>query len=406
MAAYYEERVFPLTTNTNCYTAYTDNARFCTQRHACWIVSSSDDDDRAQAVQWEELPANRLCVGYTSVSPWEAMALLHDQWQQQQQPDDDAPAKPTSSTVDPTTSSAHPIATNMETTTTSDAGIQSRSRSLIGPVHLPKDIDYSSNNSMPELSLEALQDPPTTTAEIIVRRIMVDDSYTIPVSYRPVALHLMLLGDSPLLWTGSADHSKLYSYGLQMGEFQLRHDEEFPASVLAIASNHHTLIVASQDGSIVTLKYEANGVLTKQATVIIDGPILALRYRDNIVTIGSLCGYVAQMNQDGSLSMVVEGLVTAHNAKQEDAVLAVESTTNDRIWVGMRSGRCMAYRRDKDEWILDWQISLPYAINGILQDTTRDRTIVTTTRGVHIFRSIENAVRQARERLTSLQSND
>jgi hypothetical protein len=100
--------------------------------------------------------------------------------------------------------------------------------------------------------------------------------------------------------------------------------------------------VASQDGSIVILQLcnedgddgtgggRGGGTtcrLVTEATVIIDGPILALSYQqDGIITIGSLCGYVARMKDDGTkLEMVVEGL-TGHNS-QEDAALAVAATS-------------------------------------------------------------------------------
>lgn len=400
--AFYEEQVFPLTTNTNCYTAYTSNCRWATERH---VVYWKNDQ-----VQWKELPIGRLCVGYTSVSPWEAIALLPDDWQSQQQPEDEAAPRPTEATS----------TTPMEPTTNNDDGIPSRSHSLVGPVHIPTDdTDFSSNNnSMPELSLESVLEPRENgstnhTAEILVRRIDHSEEFTIPIPYRPVALHMMLSNDdvSPRILMGSADHNKLHSYEVRSNndtnrDFYLRHDQEFPASVLRMTSdasnNRQTLIAACQDGSIVTLEYGTDGTLTKLFTVIIDGPILALSYRDDVVTIGSLCGYVAQM-KDGVLSMVVEGLATHSN--QEDAVLAVESTTVDRIWVGTRSGRCLLYGHENGSWALIWSVVLPYAIHGILHDSRRDRIVVTTTRGVHIFRSIVNAVDEARARLTKLQQH-
>jgi hypothetical protein len=282
---------------------------------------------------------------------------------------------------------------------------------------------------------------------------------------------------TPLVWMGSADHARLHSYEIAMSNnndekddengveqahddddrgvvLQLCHDQEFPASVLAIASHAdgQKLVVATQDGCIVILQLysgdddddETTGTKTSrrrrlvtEATVIIDGPILALSYHQNgTIIIGSLCGYVARMKDDGTqLELIVEGLTTAaaaggHNSNNsaDDAVLAVDaSSSGARIWVGTRSGRCLLYHhyhhRHDDErsgggekimrWQLVWQVRLPYAVHGIWDDNDHGtvavaagqqppRVIVTTTRGVHVFRTVQSAVQRARSRLTDL----
>jgi hypothetical protein len=548
---YYEEQVWPLTSHTNCYTDYTRDGRWATQRHVCWhdvtkkdATATTEDDSRATTttVRWRELPPGQLCVGYASVSScaapcgWEAYGLLPDQhWQQQQQSEE---PQPTTLPV-PVVSTAASAATAVDGTTTTfsndnniitaAAGGHSRSPSLVGlPMNLPSAselVDSLYNSSVPELSSSLDNNdypmteplPETSTlrgraehnnnnnvAELIVRNYVSSTTgtdgavttsngenrvqhYNLWLSYRPTAIHitmaLLLKNDqatktttattTPLVWMGSADHAQLHSYEIaainnnepdddDSGDddddddendidpvLQLRHNHEFPASVLAIASNSdgRKLVVASQDGSIVILQLLCNGDgvdggggegtscrLVTEATVIIDGPILALSYQqDGTITIGSLCGYVARMKDDGTkLEMIVEGL-TGHNS-QEDAVLAVAATSSSdnngdghRIWVGTRSGRCLLYRLCHSDdpsssrpvapsssssscWKLEWQVRLPYAVNGIclrdndvvVDDARQKRVIVTTARGIHIFRTVHSAVQQARSRLNDL----
>jgi hypothetical protein len=545
---YYEEQVWPLTSHTNCYTAYTRDGRWATQRHVCWhdvtkndaTTTTTDKNSRATTttVRWRELPPGRLCVGYSSVSScaapygWEAYGLLPDQHWQQQQQQSEEPQPTTPLPVPVVSTSTYSSATAMDGTTTTfsndniitaAAGGHSRSPSLVG---LPSASELDSMyNSVPELSSSLdnndypLTEPEATTrggradhnnnnnnnvAELIVRNYMSTTGdgattsngenrvqhYSLWLSYRPTAIHItmtlfLLKNDqatktttttattTPLVWMGSADHAQLHSYEIAAinnkepdvdsgGDndddendidpaLQLRHNHEFPASVLAIASNSdgRKLVVASQDGSIVILQL-CNGDgddrrggegtscrLVTEATVIIDGPILALSYQqDGTITIGSLCGYVARMKDDGTkLEMIVEGF-TGHNS-QEDAVLAVAATsTSDnngdghRIWVGTRSGRCLLYRLCHSDdpsssrpvapsssssssscWKLEWQVRLPYAVNGIwlrdndvvVDDARRqNRVIVTTARGIHIFRTVHSAVQQARSRLNDL----
>jgi hypothetical protein len=539
--SYYEEQVWPLTSHTNCYTAYTRDGRWATQRHVCWHVTKKDattttDDRRATTttVRWRELPPGQLCVGYSSVSScaapygWEAYGLLPDQhWQQQQQSEEQQPttlpvpvvesSTATYSALDGTTTI---LSNDNNIITAAVAGGHSRSPSLVGlPMSLPSASELlvdSLYNSVPELSSSLdnndypLTEPETTilrgradhnnnnnnVAELIVRNYVSSTTgdgavttshgentaqhYSLWLSYRPTAIHvtmtLLLKNDratkttmtttTPLVWMGSADHAQLHSYEIAAinnnepdddddGDdddydeddidpvLQLRHNHEFPASVLAIASNSdgRKLVVASQDGSIVILQLSneddrggGEGTscrLVTEATVIIDGPILALSYQqDGTITIGSLCGYVARMKDDGTkLEMIVEGL-TGHNS-QEDAVLAVATTSSDnngdghRIWVGTRSGRCLLYRLCNSDdpsnscpssssssscWKLEWQVRLPYAVNGIwLRDNDvvvdgarQNRVIVTTARGIHMFRTVHSAVQQARNRLNDL----
>jgi hypothetical protein len=554
---YYEEQVWPLTSYTNCYTAYTRDGRWATQRHVCWhdvkqdtAESTTNDDSRATTttVRWSELPPGRLCVGYSSSSScaapyggWEAYGLLPDHHWQQQQPEEQPPPSSLPVQVVSTATSAIDGTSTISNdnniiTAAAVAGVHSRSPSLVGlPMNLPSstsELDSIYNNmSVPELSssvdnnndnpllTEPLPETATTlrgradhnnnnnVAELIVRNYVsttgdgavttsqngenIIQHYSLWLSYRPTAIHftmtttmMLRINDratttmtTPLVWMGSADHAQLHSYEIaainnnnnepddDSGDddddndgrdddigpvLQLRHNHEFPASVLAIASNSdgRKLVVASQDGSIVILQLLCNGDgddetgrtpcrLVTEATVIIDGPILALSYRqDGTITIGSLCGYVARMKDDGTkLEMIVEGL-TGHNS-QEDAVLAVAATSSDnngdghRIWVGTRSGRCLLYRLrcNSDDvpsnsccpvapssssscWKLEWQVRLPYAVNGIrwdndvvVDDTRQKRVIVTTARGIHIFRTVHSAVQQARNRLNDLRLN-
>jgi hypothetical protein len=154
------------------------------------------------------------------------------------------------------------------------------------------------------------------------------------------------------------------------------------------------------------------------------------RYRISKMVSSPLDPCVDMWPDGTKLEMVVEGL-TGHNS-QEDAVLAVAATSSDsngdghRIWVGTRSGRCFLYRLCNSDdpsssrpvaplsssscWKLEWQVRLPYAVNGIwlrdndvvVDDARQKRVIVTTSRGIHIFRTVHSAVQQARNRLSMI----
>ena len=301
----------------------------------------------------------------------------------------------------------------------------------------------------------------------------VSDEYRTYLDFRPLVVHLSEVEDkiNPVLmiWVGSADQNQLHCYTItkQSKQSILRNNEvkessngnekdtlgpiridqhvEFVVLSPVMAMQHiqwtelnttirrHCLIMACQDGTVRLVVFEIlydsaseNQVSfhnVQQNQVIIDGPIAAIHAKRHVttqtsgpsiihVTIGSMCGYVAELYMNSSTMeflpkegpmMVAQGFWNCR-LHVEDSVMSVHRYKH-YVCIGTQAGRCYIYRNllalnirnsavderltmmefsNKAVYHMDWSCQLPYPVHFIAMPSDQ-HLFVATSRSVHLF---------------------
>jgi hypothetical protein len=205
-------------------------------------------------------------------------------------------------------------------------------------------------------------------------------------------------------------------------------------STSSIPQRMYCVVIACQDGTVRIITFEItighDDIITFQNIqhneIIIDGPIVTIfvqRQNDMTttipsslvhVTVGSLCGYVAELYMNPYTmqfvpiegpSMVVQGFWNTR-LQVEDSILTVYRCRN-YVCIGTQAGRCYIYQKidhsinystqnNVSDSILTevsnetmhhmiWSCQLPYPIHAIVM-IPGEKLLVTTRRTVHLFR--------------------
>jgi len=265
------------------------------------------------------------------------------------------------------------------------------------------------------------------------RRQLRQSSFAL-LDFRPLCPCIAQWGGNPYIWVGSADDAMLRLYAPSGHDPRslipvLLPEEHFfirsPVMGLDFLSHdgRHTLAVACQDGTIqlITWSDADKSAITKSIfgdlqsqKVIVDGPLVCLKLDCNQrVMVGSLCGFVCQLNWDDNSKlwegphMVVQDLL---QNTMEESVLAVDVWKN-YVAIGTHAGRCLLYAtHDGENYFMVWQCVLPYPVHDICILTTNQETLklaVTTRRSFHVFSKIRgkaviwNEMPKTREKYSS-----
>ena len=301
----------------------------------------------------------------------------------------------------------------------------------------------------------------------------VSDEYGTYLDFRPLVVHLSEVEDkiNPVLmiWVGSADQNQLHCYTITkqskpsilrnnevkessngnekdaLGPIRIDQHVEFVVLSPVMAMQHiqwtelnttirrHCLIMACQDGTVRLVVFEIlydsaseNQVSfhnVQQNQVIIDGPIAAIHAKRHVttqtsgpsiihVTIGSMCGYVAELYMNSSTMeflpkegpmMVAQGFWNCR-LHVEDSVMSVHRYKH-YVCIGTQAGRCYIYRNllalnirnsavderltmmefsNKAVYHMEWSCQLPYPVHFIAMPSDQ-HLFVATSRSVHLF---------------------
>lgn len=437
----YEARTWPLTSSTHCYTSRSSSGRWATRKHVFWIddgqkLSSTRIPFASGAYQGEK--RHRLvCVGYVAGSRWEAFSLIPETYGEKTTETKGRNAS-VATTVNPMSvgkSSTPPRSQSLLQKKPSTESLPSLLESSFSSLPTDSlmttsakddsnlgsaDCSASPDTDRPGGSGKSSSLDPNQMLLVLQRRPGENDNddavYRLAVSMRPAALHLVEDDEkSPRLWWGSADDCYLHRSEV-MEETDpptltnaLRLQME--TSVLALDGPNQIedgpmlLAAACQDGSVLLL-WEETGTVHRK--IIIDGPIVAVQLtqlgKRSVVTIGSLCGYVAQWTGDEPPALLLGCPPLQTAAGGEDPVLAVHSCFQggegeySYCWVGTQSGRCFVVDRGGT---IVWACQLPYPVYGFAP--YNDGVLVVTQRSVHWLRSVQEAVTRAKARLELLQ---
>ncbi len=301
----------------------------------------------------------------------------------------------------------------------------------------------------------------------------VSDEYRTNLDFRPLVVHISEVEDKinpiQMIWVGSADQNQLHCYMINKQNIPsiirdnevketlnakekdalrpIRIDQHVDFVVLSpvMAMQHlqwteldttirkHCLIMACQDGTVRLVVFdilydsasedEVSFHNVQHNQVIIDGPIVAIHAKRHVatqtsgpliihVTIGSLCGYVAELYMNSSTMefltkegplMVAQGFWNCR-LHVEDSVMSVYRYKH-YVCVGTQAGRCYIYRNlfalttrtsagdmhlsmmefsNKAVYHMEWSCQLPYPIHFIAM-TSDQHLFVATSRSVHLF---------------------
>lgn len=298
-----------------------------------------------------------------------------------------------------------------------------------------------------------------------------EEEYRTTLDFRPLAVTISEIdidtGSTILIWIGSADQNQLHCYTVLKQQTEpspahakatitssndglrtIRIDQHAAFVVLSpvmaiqyvqwkesdTAVRKHCVVLACQDGTVRVVVFDIQIDSSNDNTisfhnvqenqVIIDGPIVAIHAQRRVaeqtndpstmhVTIGSLCGYVAEIHinlmtmeflpKEGP-SMVVQGFWNCR-LQIEDSVMSIYRY-KDYVCVGTQAGRCYLYRNlfhhnadstsnDKKQaaiselsnqtrYHLEWSCQLPYPIHSIVM-LSNQYLFITTRRTVHLF---------------------
>ena len=214
----------------------------------------------------------------------------------------------------------------------------------------------------------------------------------------------------------------------------LQYIQWMESDTTSIMSPKHCLVLACQDGTVRIVVFDiqidtsastSDDKMTFQNVqmnqVIIDGPIVAIHAQQRLVTnhqyqhqhsmihvtIGSLCGYVAELYLNSTTmefhphsgpSMVVQGFWNGR-LHVEDSVMCLYRYHN-YVCVGTQAGRCYIYRNlyhsdpsgtfndanstGTTKYHMEWSCQLPYPIHSMTM-ISDEYLFITTRRTVHLF---------------------
>jgi hypothetical protein len=264
---------------------------------------------------------------------------------------------------------------------------------------------------------------------------------------------------SYLVWTGCADDSELRCFQLinktYVRSVSLKALDTFTSPIMSVEATcendgetndengRTTLALGCQDGTVRLLTFSCRIVEDQEVelsdihshTVIVDGPILSLHLAGDRVLVGSMCGYVCQLqlqrrgesiSSTSSMSsgennhmehpqweepqMVVKDFLLDARYGAEDPVLAVHYWKN-RVILGTYSGLVQVYvtttstaptsvdcgndtvvinndkkNEHKATYAVEWSVRLPYPVHAIAHFGDQ-QLVVTTKRSLHVFES-------------------
>jgi hypothetical protein len=356
---YSEAHTWPLLASaTTCYTTggrrLDDAVCLATESH---VVSLSNLFDTPQISRQELLRQDYICVGFSTLSGWEALVLLN-----------------------------HPAKSTQE-------------EELEQP-------EVVSRSEVVSLSV----------AQLVLRNNQ--KALSIDLDFRPLAPTLCQLNNDVVgVWLASADHNQLQLWRQQDDELVRCELDALDGVAWLVASpvmaldwmfdnESSILAVACQDGTIRLIIYEYNDErLTVLSTVdvIVDGPIVCvcLQLKEDRIhaVVGSLCGYVCELYFN-KITSKLEGPFMVAAAYGEDSVLAVHAL-DQRVVVGTHSGRCTVYELEGGNYQRQWECKLPYSVHGVILLRDSDRFLVTTRRSLHLFKRQYDA-NLAKQRLANM----